>query len=128
MADYPPVYSDVGAFTGLLRESGRLERFTRNFVDLLRSSPEVAGRLMYGSDWYMVASRPRNPEYYRRFAELMQRTLRPEAVPMTVGGNAVRFLGLRKGERNRERLDGFYRANNVDPAWRAKVDTLTVPA
>ena len=31
------------------------------------------------------------------------------------GGNALRFLGLLPGGKNRERLEKFYTDNNIDP-------------
>ena len=42
------------------------------------------------------------------------------------GGNAVEFLGLRRGERARQRLEAFYARNHVaTPDWMRKVDRLT---
>lgn len=41
------------------------------------------------------------------------------------GGNAVNWLGLRKGEPTRVRLDAFYRRHGVpDSDWMTKVDKM----
>ena len=38
-------------------------------------------------------------------------------------GNAVRFLGLRPGDQNRERLEKFYDDNNIRPHF-PQIDAL----
>jgi predicted TIM-barrel fold metal-dependent hydrolase len=137
MADNDHIYSDVGAFSSILNrdkgisdflrgKSGRVKRFTRNLGDLLGNDwyPEGRTRLMYGSDWYMVASTPGFADYRRRFEELYSGGLGREAAASFLGRNAAAFLGLRRGEPSRTRLDDFYRIHGVEGRWRTKVDAL----
>jgi hypothetical protein len=39
-------------------------------------------------------------------------------------GNAVRFLGLRAGEKARARLEAWYAANGLDPGLLARFDAV----
>lgn len=124
MTEHPHVYSDVGAFKGILNKEHAFNTFGENLRGLTGRDWYPAGmrQLMYGSDWYMLATAPRYADYYRRFEELVRRWLHREAAAAFVGQNAAVFLGLRPGEPNRRRLDAFYRAHGVAGAWRCKVD------
>jgi len=132
MTNHRNVFSDVGAFGGVLEDTGELARFRRNLADLLGPKFYPAGRrqLMYASDWYMVTIEPEHRHYHERFGQLFTTHRYGEAGAELMGNNAVRFLGLRRGEPTRRRLDAFYLANgDVRPAWRGKVDALgTTPA
>lgn len=87
----------------------------------------VADRMMYGSDWFMLAFD--GPKIARDFLKAYEAVFRdldampgPPVSDRFFGANAARFLGLRTGEPNRLRLDAFH-AGTVPP-WRAKVDRL----
>jgi predicted TIM-barrel fold metal-dependent hydrolase len=124
MSEHENVYSDVGAFGGVLKDNRGLRRFRRNLGDLLGADwyPGGLQKLMYASDWYMVAVSPQTGEYHRRFTELFSNPPYATATQDFLGNNAATFLGLRRGNDNRRRLDAFYRANGVTPAWQAQVD------
>ncbi len=127
MTEHPNVFSDVGAFGGVLEDTGELGRFRRNLGDLLGRDYYPAGsrQLMYASDWYMVASTPGYREYHKRFSQLFRTRLYGAAAPQLLGNNAVRFLGLRRGDATRQRLDRFYQQNGIStPAWQIKVDAM----
>jgi hypothetical protein len=90
---------------------------------------------MYGSDWKMLLTEGRSAEYLADFAGIMQSVQNelagqgqplPGLLDSFLGKNAARFLGLRSGEGNRDRLSDFYRKKmgNMRPTWSQKVDSL----
>ena len=115
MKDFPGVYADTADFAQITDRKIR----TAFFADLspLMKDPHspLRERLMYGSDFFMNGIyrcyedyaddwishfRSHFPDDWRRFA----------------GRNAADFLSLRRG-RQRERLDQFFAANRLAPAW-----------
>ena len=84
---------------------------------------EVRHRLMFGSDWYMLAALPEHEQFLSRYRDLLQDELRDTALTdQFLGGAALEFLFGRDGEtyRNRQRLLARYRAyapQSAPPAW-----------
>ena len=86
-------------------------------------------------DWTMILSQKNVERYLSDFMDVMRRVEEAEpdwgARQTTLsnaffGRNAVEFLGLRSGCRNRTRLETFYAKNNVpEPDWMRKVNRLT---
>jgi hypothetical protein len=135
-ADQPGAmaYADAAFFVEVLDDRERLKGVLR---ELLRSSPlaypQLLGhRLMYGTDWLFSLADAGVDQYLTKFEKMiaeLQDELRSgdprwkTLVDNFLGRNAATFLGLRKGEANRARLDGFYAANSVQkPDWMLKLD------
>ena len=124
MRSYPHVYGDVGNFQAIGKEQERKE-FNRSLRSRLRNFPELGERILYASDWFMETS----PDYYKDFQELIQSVdskLAQKRNPLLrdrfFGGNAAEFLGLRKGNKARNRLDQFYDLYNMEPLWRERLE------
>lgn len=153
MAEHENLYADTGNFDGVIRNwlselAGLLDgkffpRFfaKRNYFNQLRSNMirvnesmfdekyRVTDRLLYGSDWHMLASEPYFQNYYRDFKKTYKSYL--SDMPHTLGDsddnfiglNAVRFLGLdlvddrKNKETNMHYLKQFYADNAVKPSW-----------
>ena len=91
---YPHLYADVG--------NHRIydDRITTPYFDMLAAmfadatTTAVSKRIMFGSDWYMLAIHPRHEEfldsYRRRYADRFG----PEAAAAFMGGRARSFLGF----------------------------------
>ena len=90
---------------------------------------------MYGTDWTMILPQERVENYLQEFIRVMdeveQSTLKGAAPRGTTlsnaffGANAVNFLGLKRGQRNRARLEAFYGRHEVStPDWVTKTDRL----
>ncbi len=100
-------------------------------ANLLRRTPLLGERLMYGTDWEMVVIEDKlTTGYLDDFMAVFEQlaadsSLNPrgDLVNRFFGRNAVGYLGLRSGQRTRQRLDAFHRGR-PQPAWMAKVDAL----
>jgi hypothetical protein len=127
-------YADAGYFVEGLSQQPQLRAALRELYEA--STPGIAPlstRFMYGTDWEMTLAEGKVIDDYLDsfiavFDELSQR---PAILSQGVanladrffGLNAVEWVGLRAGERARERLDAFYKEHKVDkPAWARKLD------
>jgi len=124
------LYADSAYLADMLTNSGGMET---EFVKLLTRPPApgcapLAERLMYGTDWDMMviegkATRGYLDDFMTMFGQLAAKhDLNPDGdlVNRFFGLNAVEYLGLRAGQRTRQRLDDFHRGH-PQPAWMAKV-------
>jgi predicted TIM-barrel fold metal-dependent hydrolase len=91
----------------------------------------LADRLMYGTDWTMILPQANVDKYLLQFIDVMDQ-VQGASVARTSNGsslvdaffgrNAVRFLGLAPGKRNRFRLEQFYGRRKISsPDWLGKV-------
>lgn len=129
-------YADAGYFVEVTGSEPALLDNVRQLYDETASKGDaaLANRFMYGTDWEMTLAEGPIDSYLTQFVQLFDRL---ESRPIIqaqglsglsskfFGSNAVNWLGLRGGERTRERLQAFYEANGVPkPDWAAKVDKL----
>jgi hypothetical protein len=124
-------YADASYFSDVLNSADKLTEILKALY--LRQNGVLAKRLMYGSDWEMSLVE-RNVEGYLSGFEQLYDGLRTDLesrgtqwrtlVDDFFGRNAADFLGLRKGEATRTRLEKFYRERIATPAWMKKVDAL----
>jgi hypothetical protein len=101
----------------------------------LKRDGVLAKRLMYGSDWQMSLVERGVDNYLADFERVyleLQRALEQQGEQFRTlsddffGRNAVDYLGLRKGEPARKRLDAFYNGRlNGQPGWMKKIDVMT---
>ncbi len=105
----------------------------RAFKDHFPNSDE---RLLYGTDWSMIAQEERFPKLLssRPFPDIMTFFLRAVGyndaqIEGIMFRNATRFLGLSKAEQEkfganstRARLEKFYRAHDLSIDWMAAFD------
>jgi len=128
-------FADASYFSDILDNALKLQAILENLYLLAQDQPGLlANRLMYGSDWEMSLIE-RNVESYlggfqATFAKIEANlSARDPAfkglADRFFGGNAARYLGLARGQRNRARIDAFYARNGIaDPHWMKKVDAL----
>lgn len=124
-------YADASYFSTLLERPDDLRAVLQKLFDgdagrlhLLRD------RFLFGTDWKMLLSEAEADSYVERFerviGELGTHVKKADASGLRgrfFAGNAVDFLGLRKGERSRTRLEQFYSVRKVKtPEWIPKVD------
>jgi predicted TIM-barrel fold metal-dependent hydrolase len=86
----------------------------------LGSSKNLQSRLMYGSDWMMLATQPRYEEFLELFRKGMSamKSLTAEQISAILGDNARVFLGLGPGQKGRARLQTFYNKHGIPlPTW-----------
>jgi hypothetical protein len=131
-------YADSSYFTEALTNNPALKKQLR---DLYRTTSNIPGvsplaqRLMYGTDWEMIAiaGRDSTRNYLSRFEDIYadldrDGSLGPDGMlsRQFFGRNAAQFLELYAGGGNRTRLDRFYGLRAVPkPMWAVKIDDLT---
>jgi predicted TIM-barrel fold metal-dependent hydrolase len=123
-------FADSGYFAGSLINQGRMKDALRSLY--AGEKRIMLERLMYGTDWTMILPQKNVERYLSDFVDVMRRIVQAEpdigargtTLPDAFfGRNAVEFLGLRAGQKNRVRLERFYSLNNVPtPDWMTKVD------
>lgn len=77
-------------------------------------------RIMFGSDWYMVALHPDHNQFLDNYREAYGRFFDKDETEAFLGGNAIRFLGFDKATNaNRLRLLARYERYAADriPGW-----------
>jgi predicted TIM-barrel fold metal-dependent hydrolase len=109
-----PVYSPevMGAYIDMLAAM---------FAD--PSTEALAGRVMFGSDWYMVALHPEADRFLSAYRALYEGRFGAEVGRGFMGGTALRFLGFNdpanaNALRLRTRYEGFAPARM--PTWLAR--------
>lgn len=123
-------FADSGYFAGVLANPSAM---VEALLKLNASSDHgvLAARLMYGTDWTMILPERDVEKYLAEFIGVMSTLDAPNGQPAAsggvwsdgfFGGNAVNYLGLRRGDASRKRLEGFYeRRKLAEPDWMRKV-------
>jgi hypothetical protein len=115
-SQYVGAYSDLSYFSWILTNKDR-NKIQSGLEKVLTNHPSAAKRLMYGSDWTMLALES-NAKHYEEDMEL---TLKDPPLAKTtddvLSANAIDFLGLHKGDPTRTRLEGFYSKKGVTAHW-----------
>lgn len=120
MQNFPNVFADVSFhYIGFPSTD---EWFVDNYFARLReleaAFPALPDRIMYGSDWHMIAQSSGNDQYFstafERFASGW-----PEAQSGVFNANARRWLDLDDPRSlARQRLDAFYSTHECMPSWK----------
>jgi predicted TIM-barrel fold metal-dependent hydrolase len=128
-------YADISSLGEILKTgpSRKIVECMKAFKEHFPNSDE---RLLYGTDWSMIAQEERFPKLFssRPFPDLMTLFLRAVGyndaqIEGIMFRNAVRFLGLSKAEfdkfgekSTRGRLEKFYAAHNLSSDWMKAFD------
>jgi predicted TIM-barrel fold metal-dependent hydrolase len=123
-------YADISSLGEILK-TGPSRKIVECMKAFKEHFPDSDQRLLYGTDWSMIAQEERFPKLFssRPFPDVMIFFLRAVGYnDVQVEGimfrNAARFLGLGKDERDgfgekstRGRLEKFYAAHNLPADW-----------
>ncbi len=118
----PGLFADVGNHRIYDR---RLSESYLDMLDRMFAAPPTAamtGRIMYGSDWFMVAIHPECERFLGRYRELFAR-FGAERTDRFLGANALSFLGFDdRSNKNAQRLLARYQRFAPDriPKWLAQ--------
>jgi predicted TIM-barrel fold metal-dependent hydrolase len=121
------LYADLSYLAELLpdRDPTVATQIRQLLADFIQQYDAALQHLMYGSDWLMLGRERGYEGYAAALREEMGRILGDERrLHNFLGGNAVRYLGLRPGEPARRRLEAYYARNRLDATWLERIDTL----
>lgn len=141
MDTYPNVYTDLSHYPEMLMDNfigtgqhcqeaaETLETIRKGFLGGSSGAARVQ-RMLYGSDWSMLSKE----FYYGDYLPVVAQMYRRKIYGMGEGaeanaraflsGNAIRFLGLRPGDKARARLETWYSRHNLDPAVLSRFDAV----
>jgi predicted TIM-barrel fold metal-dependent hydrolase len=115
MKDYPQVYGDVGMFN--MQEGATRREWFNKVREILTSTPVLGSRLLYGSDWVMLAKEEGAADFLTNFATELAKICPVQTAQAVLGGNAAQYLGLRGGK-TEIRLKRFYELQKLPlPIW-----------
>jgi predicted TIM-barrel fold metal-dependent hydrolase len=120
---FPRVYGDVACFHPEADADGG---FWPELQARIAQNDVVGQRLLYGSDWFLLSSCAVPEVYETTMRRTASDTLGEAVTRRLFGENAVDYLGLRRGQPARRRLDQFYERYRVAGAWRSVVDGPSV--
>lgn len=114
--DFPNLYFDSGFWTEAMAGARTRPEALASTRTLFQAEPIAPGRMLYGSDWSMIARLPSHPAYLAGLKSFVDElTGDPAAAQAIMGGNARRWLGLDRDGRQRQRLARFHGGH---PVWR----------
>lgn len=113
--DHATLYFDTGYWTeaGPTRPGYDAELAATTMM--LSDHPKLAQRMLYGSDWSMIAKEPDHPSYLLHKRNFLRKAAGgDEGRDAILGGNARRWLGIDRQGQQAERLAAFFAGH---PAW-----------
>ncbi len=113
-AAHPHVYADVGNHR--IDRTDVRDRYV-TFLTEVFDDPSTAvmdQRVMFGTDWYMLAILPEHEQYLDRYEQAYHERFGDERTTAFMGANALRFLGFDDpGNANNQRVRRRY--DDLDP-------------
>lgn len=106
--DFDHVYADVGNHR--IYDEDLLEIYLDRLDQVFAAHPVMRERLMYGSDWFMLALHPKAKKFLRDYRDAYSRRF-PGLVDRFMGENALEFLFGGMANQNARRVAARY-----DPA------------
>ena len=122
MADYEHVYADVSHHR-VLTPGGRrmfIDGYRRMQNDFSADIDTIKNRILYGSDWHVLRRMEGHDEFLERCEQVLTASglFSGSELDWFRGDNAVEFLGLAAGGKNRDRLLHFYQTQGIAiPDW-----------
>src|SRR5947207_2931822 len=129
--EQPRAYADLSYWEHVLDPPGSEDygRAVESLKTTFRENPQAKNRLLYGTDWSMLAIEDRWQDYFSDFGRVIAAAAGSDSsIAQNIAGlNAARYLGLLSGRRrnNRARLLEFYTRWGIPaPSWAAKTAAL----
>lgn len=141
MDAYPNVYTDLSHYPELLMDNyigtgqhcleaaEALEGIRKEFLQGGQGTKR-ARRMLYGSDWSMLSKEYYYGDYLPVVAHMYRRKIHGVGEGAIANAraflsrNAVRFLGLRRGDKARARLEAWYERHGLDAAVLTRFDPV----
>jgi predicted TIM-barrel fold metal-dependent hydrolase len=114
------VFADLSYLSEVLDKSDgaqtRRNKIRDQFKSFVASNDPNVEHICYGSDWNMLGREPGHERYHITLGDFLRKDVGLDAIKLAniYSGNAIRFLGLRPGDKNRQRLEKFYQDNHIE--------------
>ena len=110
-----PVFTDFSYLDEIFKKSGKdLATYASWVRRWIATFDPHCEHLVFGTDWLMLAASPHYPNYVSHVKAFFgQLGLNDAQLKQVFYSNAIRFLGLRAGDQNRQRLEKLYKDNGV---------------
>jgi predicted TIM-barrel fold metal-dependent hydrolase len=78
---------------------------------------DIKKKILFGIDWHVIKRVKNFEDFKDKYLEVLKHDnlFTDDEIDDFLGGNALNFLGLLPGGKNRLRLEKFYKDNNIDP-------------
>lgn len=115
MNEFNYLFTDVACHRVMSNRDRR--RYFADYKKICSDYPVVKKRLLFGIDWHVVKRVKNYKNFKDKYVEMLKHKnlFTHNEIDDFLGGNALIFLGLQPGGKNRERLDKFYKDNKIDP-------------
>jgi len=93
------------------------QRYISDYKEISRDFPIIKKRLLFGTDWHVLKRVKNYEDFMESYVKVLKHVnpFTDEEIDDFLGGNALKFLGLLPGGKNRERLEKFYKKKEIDP-------------
>lgn len=123
MSNYPNLYADTGHHH--LKKRKKREDVLKKLEPLFNGT-KLEDRYLFGTDWHMIVRQSGSKDFLSIYKDFYKKLNLPDvdsAIDKFAGENAANFLGLRSGEKNRQRLEAFYQNKGIPtPIWMTKLN------
>lgn len=115
LTEYDHLYTDV-AYQEVVMDK-HYPKFKADYQELCHDFPVVKKRLLFGIDWHVIIRQKNFQKFKEKFLVLLKSDglFSNEEIDDFLGSNALNFLGLLPGGKNRERLEQFYISHSIEP-------------
>lgn len=127
LGNYENLYTDVSHHE-VLKESN-IPIFQSTYKILTDNYPDLKERLLFGIDWHVIKRVKNYSQFKKNYVRILKHNdlFDEEEIENFLGGNAIKFLGLQSGGKNRIRLKTFYQNNDITPPdWYNNLQTSII--
>ncbi len=115
MEEFPYLYTDVACHR-VTTDQDR-QGYISNYKEIVRDFPIIKKRLLFGTDWHVLKRVKNYKKFKDGYVEVLKHSnlFTDAEIEDSLGGNAMNFLGLLPGGKNRQRLQNFYTKKGITP-------------
>jgi len=115
LTQYDNLYTDVAQHEVVIDKN--MPKFKTAYKELIAEFDVLKERLLFGIDWHVI-KRVKNFENFKScYIEVLKSNnlFSDREIDDFLGSNALKFLGLLPGGKNRKRIEEFYTKESIEP-------------